>query len=208
MHQGMQLGGQGKFEEALAKFREAGRIDPFDPNSHYQSAVMLMHLERPADAVAEYDIAENLAPGWFTGRSERWVSAEIAAGRVEPALFFILRSEEIPESGATWEQKLALADQAIASAGELPPLLLFRTHCLMRLGRMAEAEPLLRAGVATAVEPDVRTRLLVDLQMLVPDPDEKRRLLKEAIAAEWQPRRRRGGPRHTAAIGSAPGRGK
>ena len=50
------------------------------------------------------------------------------------------------------------------------------------LGHFAEAEPVLRTGVEKAAEPDVCTRLLVDLQMITQDPQEKLRLLKEAIA--------------------------
>ena len=52
----------------------------------------------------------------------------------------------------------------------------------MRLGRIAEAEPVLRTGLEKAEEPDVRTRLLVDLQMVVSDPQEKQKLLQEAVA--------------------------
>ncbi len=52
----------------------------------------------------------------------------------------------------------------------------------MRLGRPTEAEPVLRLALEKATEPDVRTRLLVDLQMLLGDVEEKRRLLNEAVA--------------------------
>jgi predicted Zn-dependent protease len=141
-----------------------------------------MHLERPAEAVAAYDQTEKLAPGWFNTRAERWVAAEVAAGRLDQAIFFILRTEDMPDSAAGWDQKLSLVDQAITRAGDIPPLLLYRARCLMRMGRAAEAEPVVRAALEKATEPDVRTRLLVDLQMLSPDVQEKKRLLAEAVA--------------------------
>ncbi len=182
VQRGMQIGSEAKFNEALALFSQAAVIDPHDPSPHFQAAMTLMHLQRPADAVVEYDAVEERAPGWFNCRGDRWLAAEIAAGRIEPPVFFILRTEEMPENAATWEQKLSLADQAIARAGELAPLLLYRGRCLARIGRVSESEPVLRRGLEIAQEPDVRTRLLVDLQMTMPDGEEKRRLLKEAIA--------------------------
>jgi len=83
MQRGTQLGQQAKFEEALDVFRQAAMADPYDPNPHYQAAVTMMHLERAAEAVEAYDTTERLAPGWFNSRAERWVAAEIAAGRLE-----------------------------------------------------------------------------------------------------------------------------
>ncbi len=117
VQRGMAAGSQAKFDEAMGHFAQAAKVDPHDPSAHYQSAVTLMHLQRPADAVVEYDITERLAPGWFNCRSERWMAAEIAAGRVEPPTFFILRTEEMPDASATWDQKLSLVDQAICAWG-------------------------------------------------------------------------------------------
>ncbi|HET6246329.1 MAG TPA: hypothetical protein VFE47_01420 [Tepidisphaeraceae bacterium] len=179
---GMQVGSEAKFDEAMALFQQAAVVDPYDPVPHMQMAMTLMHLERAADAVTAYDAVERLAPGWQNSRADRWVAAEIAAGRLEPAIFFILRTEEMPENAASWEQKLSLADQAISRAGEIAPLLLYRARCLMRLGRVGEAEPVLRAGLEKAQEPDLRTRMLVDLQMISADRDEGRKLLSEAVA--------------------------
>jgi tetratricopeptide (TPR) repeat protein len=178
----MQLGSEAKFDEAMRLFGQAAAIDPYDPSPHHQAAVTLMHLQRPDEAVAAYDAVEALAPGWFNCRTDRWLAAEIAAKRIEPPVFFILRTEDMPDTSATWEQKLSLADQAIERAGELAPLMLYRGRCLMRSGRVAEAEPVLRKGLQNAQESDVKTRLMVDLQMVLPDGEEKRRVLNEAIA--------------------------
>ena len=182
VHRGMQAGGKGNLEEALKAFREGSRVDPYDPSPRYQAAMTLMHLQRPAEALEEFDQTEKLAPGWFGVRGERWLAHEIVAGRIEAPVFFIVRSEEAPDEAMTWEQKLALVDEAIGHAGELPHLLLYRARCLMRLKRAPEAEPILRSALEKSPEPDVRTKMLVDLQMIVADIDEKRRLLNEAIA--------------------------
>ncbi|HWE04941.1 MAG TPA: tetratricopeptide repeat protein [Tepidisphaeraceae bacterium] len=178
----MQIGSEAKFDEAMRLFGQAAAIDPYDPSPHHQAAITLMHLQRPAEAVAAYDAVEARAPGWFNSRSDRWLAAEIAAKKIEPPVFFILRTEEMPDTAATWEQKLSLADQAIERAGELAPLMLYRGRCLMRIGRANEAEPVLRKGLENAQEADVRNRLLVDLQMVLPDGEEKRRLLNEAVS--------------------------
>ena len=184
VQRGMQVGSEAKFDEALALFNQAAAIDQHDPSPHFQSAMTFMHLQRPADAVTAYDAVEARAPGWFNCRGDRWLAAEIEAGRIEPPVFFILRTEEMPDTAATWgTKKLSLADQALVpSQGELAPLLLYRGRCLARVGRVPESEPVLRRGLEKAQEPDVRTRLLVDLQMILPDGEEKRRLLNEAVA--------------------------
>src|SRR5665213_3285138 len=176
----MQAGGKGNFDEALAGFREAAKVDPFDPNPHYHAAVTLMHLEQPSEAFAEYDATEELAPGWFNCRGERWLAAEIAGGRVEQAVFFILRTEEMPEQSASWEHKLGLADEGLAHAPDLALLHLYRGKCLMNLNRIAEAQAAFTIGLAHAPEPDIRTRLLFELQVVATDPAEKIRLLREA----------------------------
>lgn len=182
VQQAMAAGQQAKFEQAVGLLLQAARVDPFDPTPHYQAAVTLMHLEKPAEAVEEYDQTEKLAPGWFNCRGERWVASEIAAGRLEQPVFFILRTEEMPEQAMSWEQKLSLVDQATAKGLESAPLLLYRARCLMRLGRVSESLPILRRALEIAAEPDIKTRVLVDLQMVVSDTAEKRDLLQQAIA--------------------------
>lgn len=182
VQRGMQAATKAKFDEAIELFAQAAKVDPYDPSPHYQWAIALMHLEKPAEAVAQYDLTEKLAPGWFSCRTERWLANEIAQGRVELPAFFALRTEEMPSDAATWEQKLGLVDHAIGRSGQLAPLMLYRGRCLLRLGRIGEAGEALGAGLARAAEPDVKTRLLVDLQMVTADRQEKRRLLDEAIA--------------------------
>lgn len=176
----MHLASQGKFDEALADFRAAAKADPFDPNPHYHAAVTLMHLQQASEAVAEYDAAEERAPGWFHVRAERWLAAQIAGGQVDQAIFFILRTEEMPEQSVNWDQKLSLADQGLAAAPNVALLHLYRGKCLLHLNRMADAEASYRAGLAIAQEPDARTRLLFDLHMVTQDFEEKKRLLTEA----------------------------
>jgi tetratricopeptide (TPR) repeat protein len=179
---GARLAQAGKYEEALAEFRAAAKADPFDPQPHYQRAATLLYLERPADAVQAYDATESLAPGWFYCRADRWLAAEIAAGREELASFMVLRTEEIPEAAMSWEKKETAVKEALArsTTGGAALLHLYHGKCLARLGIIGEAQAAFRTGLERAQEPDVRTRLLVELQTAIEDKEEKLRLLREA----------------------------
>ncbi|MFI5382364.1 MAG: tetratricopeptide repeat protein, partial [Tepidisphaerales bacterium] len=82
LNAGKKAGSQGKFEEALALFRDAARADPYDPDPHYQSGLALLHLQRYPQAVEEYETTARLAPGWFNVGSDLWIAQELLAGRL------------------------------------------------------------------------------------------------------------------------------
>ncbi|MDB5289503.1 MAG: hypothetical protein JWL69_744, partial [Phycisphaerales bacterium] len=178
-----QLAQTGKFEESLAELRAAAKADPFDPQPHYQLAATLMHLERASEAVPEYDATEALAPGWFFCRAERWLAAEIAEGREDIATSRVLRTEEMPAEAMTVEQRINAIEDALTRATSARPLLhLYHGKCLTALEKRTEAEAAFRAGLELVQEPDTRSRLLIELQNVVPAEEEKIRLLREAAA--------------------------
>lgn len=175
---GGQLGGAGRFDEALAAFRAAAEADPFDPHCRYQEGLSLLHLGRHADAVASYEATEALAPGWFHCRADLWLAQQLALGNLGRETFLAL---SVLEDGADPpDDKVRLADQALARTPRLAPLHLSRGKNLAALGRPREAQDAYRQGLACAAEPDVRTRLLVELGVLVDDAKERDALLREA----------------------------
>jgi len=170
-------GAAGKLDEALALLRAAAAADPHDPHPRYEAGVTLLTLRRYAEAAAEYEATEELAPGWFHCRADLWLARELAAGRVAHATFEALRSlEDAPGESAA---KLALADDALRAAPRVAALHYHRGRALDQLGRGDEAALALGAGLACDPEPDVRTRLLVQLALLL-EGNQRAALLLEA----------------------------
>jgi tetratricopeptide (TPR) repeat protein len=177
---GEKLAVAGKHEDALATFREAGKPDQFDPQSRYLEAFTLLHLGRFSKAIEAYQIVEQLAPGWFHCRTDLWLAEQLAAGRVNQGTFLALHIlEDGPQSP---EEKYRLVQQVLASNPDLAPLHLVRGKALSRLGRVEEAREAFRRGLACAAEPDIKTRLLLELSVLTDEPQVRTRLLREALS--------------------------
>lgn len=175
---GAELGSQGKYDEALDLFREAAQADPFDPQGRYQEGYTLLHLRRYADAVASYRATEALAPGWFHCRSDLWLAQQLADGDLghdTGVAALMLGDSPLPP-----EPRAHLAEQILSCAPELPHACLELGKNLAQLGRRAEAQDAYRRGLARAEEPDIRTRLLVELGALVEDRRQRTTLLWQA----------------------------
>ncbi len=177
---GERLGGQARHAEAYASFQEAARLDAFDPHPRYLSGLALLNLRRPEQAVAEYEAAERLAPGWFNCRADVWLARELARGQLDHELFQILYYLE--DAPASAEEKARTAEAALGRAPHLAPLHLFYGHSLHALGDPAAAAAAYRNGLACASEPDVRSRLLVALAVVSPSTPQRTALLREAAA--------------------------
>jgi tetratricopeptide (TPR) repeat protein len=178
--QGEKKAGQGRFEAALQLFRQAGAADRYDPNSRYQAGLTLLYLQRYGEAAEAYDQTKQLAPGWFHCRTHGWLARQMLLGKVSHEVF---QHWHVLEDGPlNPQQKVALAEKVLRLAPDLAPLHLLHGKALRALGQAAAAEAAYRRGLACAEEPDVKTRLLVDLGALLDNRDEKRRLLEEAIA--------------------------
>ena len=170
-------GAAGRLEEALELFRAAAAADPHDPHPRYEAGVTLLALRRYADAVTEYEATEAIAPGWFHCRADLWLARELLAGRLSHAVFQALRAlEDIPDEPAA---KLARADAALAAAPGVAALHYHRGRALQQLGRGDDAFAAFGAGLACDPEPDIRTRLLVQLAMLL-DGGQSAELFAEA----------------------------
>lgn len=175
-------GSAGRYDEALALFREAAAADRFNPQPRHDAAVTLMHLGRVAEALDEYAATEELAPGWFHCRHDRWLAEQIALGRVEGPMFLLLHAVE--DGGLPPLRALEVVDQGLQQAPDLGTLHHQRGKALAALGREREAVAAFRRAMACAEEPDLRSRVLVDLAARLEAGDERRGLLEEAIGLE------------------------
>jgi tetratricopeptide (TPR) repeat protein len=177
--QGHEFGARQQFDEALALFHRAAEADRFDPHCRYHAGLTLLCLERYAEAVASYEEVEALAPGWFHCRSDLWLAQQLAAGRFNHPVFLLYHLLE--DGAVSPQEKLQLADRALQQVPGVAFIHRGRGRSLLALQQRSEAEEAYRRGLACAEEPDIRTRLLVDLATTVADVEERRRLLDEAI---------------------------
>jgi tetratricopeptide (TPR) repeat protein len=176
---GEEQGRQGRNDEALVLFRDAGRADPFDPHARFLAGFSLLHLGRPAEAVECFQAAEELAPAWFQCRTDLWLAQQMAVGKLGQETFLALAAlQDGPQSP---EENVRLADMVLARTPALAPAHLLRGKNLARLGRDEEARSAYQAGLACAAEPDVKTRLLVELGVASQEP-ERTALLREAVS--------------------------
>jgi tetratricopeptide (TPR) repeat protein len=175
---GEELSSAGRYDEALDACCAATEADPFDPHAHYQKGLALLHLQRPLEAVESYEATEERAPGWFHCRADLWLARQRALGELSHEAFLTLYVLE--DGPAPPEEKVRLAERALGHLPHLAPLHLLRAINLGRLGRSQDAQEAYQQGLACGPEPDVKTRLLVELGVLVSDPAERVSLLREA----------------------------
>ena len=172
----------GDHEPALELFRDAARADRFDPQPSYLEGLTLLLLERHHQAVEAYEATEELAPGWFHCRSNLWLARRLALGDLEHEAFLALFT--LMDGPGTPKEKYQLARRAVSQWSGLAPLYLELGEAAGALGHHQEAEAAYREGLTHAEEPDVRTRLLVQLGVLTRSEAERDRLLREAEELE------------------------
>jgi len=180
---GKRLGGAGKFEDGLAAFGEAAQADVYDPDPHYQAGLTLIYLQRYAEAAESYAAAEALAPGWFHCRQELWLAHQLADGAVDYETFLALRNLD-EDKEMDDEAKLYLSERELGRNNHVPALYLHYGHSLLANDRKREALLAYRQGLSCCNEPQVRTRLLVDLALVSDTPTEARSCLEEAVTTK------------------------
>jgi tetratricopeptide (TPR) repeat protein len=176
---GERLAGEGCYERALSLFRAAAAADPFDPHSRYLEGLTLLHLKRPAEAIACYEACEMRAPGWFQCRTDRWVSEQLAADRLDHAAFLALI--ELEDGTRSVSARIEFVRRALSRYPKLAPLQLALGKLLGSEQDAVGAESALRAGLTCAEEPDVTTRLLANLAATLGPCHEQRGLLQQAL---------------------------
>jgi tetratricopeptide (TPR) repeat protein len=176
---GKQLGSEGRYEEALAWLRQAAQADRHDPHPYYLAGLTLLYLGRHAEAIESYEATEERAPGWFHCRADLWLARELALGRLDQAAFLALTALE--DAPLPADQKVELARRLLDTYPGLALVYLHLGRNLEAMGRRDEAEAAYREGLTGAGEPDVRTRLLVQLGNRVPAGPDRDGLLREAV---------------------------
>lgn len=175
---GKALGAEGQFERALELFHAAASLDKFDPDCHYQKGFNLLHLKKFKEAVAAFDKVEQLAPGWFSSRLDRWLADRLAAGRLSFDHWQALNKLE--DGGLRPDQVLQLGGALQPHLSQLGLLYLYCGRALQSQGKTAEARATFLRGMEAELEDEVRTRLFASLAVVVEEPGLRRDLWMQA----------------------------
>jgi tetratricopeptide (TPR) repeat protein len=182
IRRGKELAGKLQYDEALGLFREASKVDPYEPDAHYQAGLALCGQQLYLQAVEEYEICETLAPGWFCCRSDLWIARRLALGAMQHAVFLGLRFLQFLQDGPpNVPQRMDVATLLRPQADAIPLFALLYGRLLHETGRSKEAAELWRGALKGDVDSDVRSRLLLDLSMVEEDAGRRRELLLEAV---------------------------
>lgn len=168
----------GQDGEALDYFSQAAEADPFDPDPHYQRAHVLLLSGQIADGLEACGRTEDLAPGWFHNRESLWLAEQVLLGRHPAEVFPTLAL--LDDGPLSPNERVKVARQALGAAPRCASLFLRLGRSLARADMPRDAEIAFRDGLACAEEPDVETRLCVELASLMSASHERSELLSRA----------------------------
>jgi tetratricopeptide (TPR) repeat protein len=177
--QGEQLARKNNFGDALLAFQNATKVDQYDPQAPYFAGLTLLNLQRYIEAAESYETTERLAPGWYNCRADLWIARQLAERNISHEIFMALHKlEDWPLDP---KEKVQLAEQSLAKAPNLAPLYLFYGKGLSAIQRTKDAEAAYRKGLACVEEPDIKTRLLLQLGTMMDSASEREQLLEQAV---------------------------
>jgi tetratricopeptide (TPR) repeat protein len=179
IERGKEIAAKQRYDEALDLFREAAKVDPYEPDGHYQAGLVFCEQRLYPQAVEEYELCEKLAPGWYFCRSALWIAQQLLLGAMPHEVFLGLRFlQDGPPDAA---KRMDMATRMRSEAQTVPPFALLLGDALEKAGRKKEAADVWRDALKGDVEPDVRTRLLVALSAVEEDAGRRRELQQEAV---------------------------
>lgn len=175
--QGNELASAGRYADALEKYYEASEVDPHSPDPVYQSGSCFIELGFYAKAREAFETVEELAPGWFRCRSDRWMADGLERGTISKEEFTVARYLE--DGGLDSKEGLNLAKQAVERFPQFAPLhLLYGNFCNNDEDRIAAY----RRGLEHVAEPDLESRLLCALAGRLPSESPERvELIQRAL---------------------------
>ena len=177
---GMLLGANGRFEDAVKEFQNASKLDPFDPEAHYKRGFTLLQLRQYNDAVTAFHATEKLAPGWFQCRSDLWLAQQLASKRYPHSVFDSLCY--LADGKDELQRKIEKAQAWIDKHPDFAPFYLYLGQNLQEKNEPAAAKEAYIKAMELAEDDDLRTRVLVSLAIgLPPESEERTKYLEEAI---------------------------
>src|SRR5207245_8353963 len=121
VRQGVAARNAGKFDEALALFRHARKVDPHDPEPIMHEGFLLASAERTIEAAERFEEVDRIAPGWPASRTALWMTNKALAGAYPPEV--LLLATGVGRPGDKPDEHLAAVRQLIV---RFPPLAILR----------------------------------------------------------------------------------
>jgi tetratricopeptide (TPR) repeat protein len=181
--QGNAFGSAGKLTEALEKYQESQKVDPYDPDPVYQSAVCYLELKEYGKARAAFEKVEQLAPGWFRCRSDCWISKSLEEGTMTDEQFRVLRVLE--DGKVAIDQAMQALVKMLNKHPDFAPYYLLLGDRYREKNDLKTANNCYRKGLEVATEPDIESRLLCAAAViLAKESPDRTQLLERAIALE------------------------
>lgn len=176
---GVILGVQGKWDDAMKEFELASRIDPFDPEAHYKRGFTLLLAKRYQDAVNAFETTEKLAPGWYQCRNDLWLAKQLASKRYPHSVFDELcyLADEKDDAKTKTEKLRAWIDKH----PDFAPFYLHLGQLLQQQQDSAGAKQAYLKALDLAEDDDLRTRTLVNLAVSLEPGEERTKYLEEAV---------------------------
>jgi tetratricopeptide (TPR) repeat protein len=169
---------QGRFDDALALFRQAQAVDPYDPAPCTNQAFLFAYAERYGEAIECFERVERLAPGWPSSRTGLWLVQRLLVGEYPYELLPLAMGlgNSKPDDPAALES----VRQARRRFPGLAMFYLEGARYLRATGEIAKMEAALRQGLLCDGDMDVRTRLLLELGQ-ISSGEERESLLQQAV---------------------------
>lgn len=172
---------KGDYTAAAKNYRKAASLDVYDPDPQYHLGVVLLHLEQPADALEAFKKANELAPGWYDVNHMIWVAEAMQKKKLNLEIFQVF--QVLDHGRLTPPQKIAACEKLLTGGHKYPVLMLHMGMAFQQVpGKSDTAESAFRGGLLLVndLDIDVKTRLLFNLAVCVPTPEEKNKFLNEA----------------------------
>lgn len=167
-----------KVAEALELYREAIKADLHNPQPHYELGYALLLNEEIADGLEESVLTEELAPGWYQCREQIWLAGEVLKGHLDPKIMGLLGI--LDDAAISTTEKIELAKNGLKMMPRQSSILLRLGIILKAVGSEAEAKKCLLEALESAVEPDVETRICIEIVALEKDQKKIESLLQRA----------------------------
>ena len=177
IQQGCELASSGRTADAMEKFQAAMEIDPHSPEPNYHLGMCLLELGAYAKARDAFDEVEQLAPGWFRCRFDRWIADGLDQGTIVEEQFAMVRLLE--DGGLEKEKVYELARKGIEMYPDFAPLYYL---CANACEDSDESLKLLEQALERCEERDLKSRVLSLLASRLPEGSpERQQCIEEAV---------------------------
>lgn len=171
---------RGEYATAAINLRKATTLDQYDPEPWYNLGVVYLHQEKSDEALEAFNKANELAPGWYDIQHYLWIAKSMSEAKFDLHIFQVLYV--LTHGRLTPPQRIAACEKLLTNGQKLPVLMLHLGMAYQQVeGKLETAENAFRGGLLLEdLDDDVKTRLLFNLAVCVPTPEEKNKLLSEA----------------------------